>query len=449
MPKVQGGRLALAFVLGLTGCTSYVSASLVENPAVLATPVASVLEARAGAIERPWLKPVRIDMAAPLAPDGIATLAVLNNPDLLALRERAEVADAQVFAAGLLPDPIFSVGVDRVLSGPDALLGIASSLGVDINALRKRAITRQHAVAQARQVRLDLAWAEWQTAGKARIQAVRITSLARVVSLALEADAAAQKQLAHNSRAASRGDIAANAAEVARIAAYDARDRLRTAERDLLVAQQELAQLLGLAPDRQLVLVDAPFPGPPPPAGWLFAQARRNRCDLAALRAGYDAQERSVHLAVIEQFPSLNLTVNGNRDSAGNLLAGPAIDFVLPLWDRNRGAIAVERATRAALKAEYDARLFQTRADISDAWKSIALARRQLEEARTDLALLERQAVASEAAARRGDVARLVAEAARQLLRDRQLIIAQLELTTREQTIAIELLSGVPIEGQE
>ncbi|MFX8762610.1 TolC family protein, partial [Acinetobacter baumannii] len=83
----------------------------------------------------------------------------------------------------------------------------------------------------------------------------------------------------------------------------------------------------------------------------LFAIARDSRTDLAALRAGYDAQEASVHKAVLDQFPTLNLSVTGNRDSAGNLLLGPTIDFTLPLWNRNRGGIAVERATRKALKS--------------------------------------------------------------------------------------------------
>jgi outer membrane protein TolC len=439
--------LTLLLAIGLAGCASYAPAPLTENPAVLVTPVASVLEARVSAIERPWLKPVGIDLAAPLSPDGIAALAVVNNPDLIALRARAGVADAQVFAAGLLPDPTFSIGADKVLSGPDTFLNIAGSLGLDINALRKRAVTRQQAAGQARQVRLDLAWAEWQTAGQARIQAVRITGLSRIVALARVTDAAAQVQLARSGRAAVRGDIAASDAEAARIAAYDAADRLRTAERDLLVAEQELARLLGLPPQTRLALADTPLPGLLPPAERLFTLAQARRSDLAALRAGYDSQEASVHLAVLQQFPSLNLTITGNRDSADNLLIGPAIDFTLPLWNHNRGGIAVERATREALKAEYEARLFQTRAEVSAAWEGIALASRQLDQARVGLPSLERQAAASEAAARRGDIARAAAETARQQLRDRQQAIAQLELAIREQIFALELLSGEPIGG--
>lgn len=393
------------------------------------------------------MKPSPVDLAAPLTPDGLAALAVVNNPDLIALRARAGVADAQAFAAGLLPDPTFSFGADKVLSGPDTFLNIAGALGLDLNALRKRAVTREQASAQARQVRLDLAWAEWQTAGQARIQAVRIKGLSRITGLTREANTAAQAQLARTSRAALRGDVPASDAESARIAAYDAADRLRSAERDLLTARQALARLLGLPPEIELSLAAVALPEAPLPPERLFAIARESRTDLAALQAGYAAQEASVHKAVLDQFPSLNLTVTGNRDSAGNFLLGPAIDFTLPLWNRNRGGIAVERATRDALKAEYEARLFNTRAEIAAAWNGIALARRQLEQAERGLPSLASQAELSARASLRGDLSQAAAATAAQQLRDRQFAIAQARLAIEEQTIALEMLSGTPIEG--
>lgn len=438
---------ALSLALLAAGCASYTPAPLVDNPEVLAGPVSQVLETRASTVKRPWLSPTPVDLAAPLTQHGVAALAVVNNPDLIALRARAGVADAQAFAAGLLPDPTFSLGADKVLSGPDTFLNIAGTLGLDLNALRKRAVTRQQANAQAQQVRLDLAWAEWQAAGQARIQAVRIEGLTRVLALSRAANAAAQAQLARISRAALRGDVPSSDAEAARIAAYDAADRLRSAERDLLAARQELNRLLGLPPETFLALAPAILPDAPLDADRLFAIARDSRTDLAALRAGYGSQEAAVHKAVLDQFPSLNLTVAGNRDSAGNFLLGPTIDFTLPLWNRNRGGIAVEKATREALRAEYEARLFTTRADISAAWNGIALARRQLADAEAGLPALQRLAEASGRASGRGDLSLAGAMTAMQQLRDRQLVVAQAWLAIEEQTIALEILSGTPIEG--
>lgn len=439
--------LTAAIIVCISGCATYAPAPLPTTTAVLAEPVARVLETRANAIDRPWLAKVNVNLSAPLQPAAIAALAAVNNPDLLALRARSGVVDAQAFAAGLLPDPSFSIGVDKVLSGPDILLNITAALGLDLDALRKRSVTREQAAAQARQVRLDLAWAEWQAAGQARIQAVRVMGLSRLVSIARESQTSAQLQLERSGQAAARGDLATSDAETARIAEFDAAERLRVAEHDLQTARLQLTQLLGLPAQARPLLAEVPLPDIPSSPERLMSEALRNRSDLAALRAGYAAQEASVHLAVLQQFPSLHLTINSNRDSAGNLLLGPAIDFTLPVWNRNRGGIAVERATREALKAEYAARVFRTRADIVAAADSIALNRRQLEQAQRSLTTLEQQASASESAARRGDTTLASAASARQRMRDRQSTIAQLELAIREQTIALELLCGTPIEG--
>ena len=150
--------------------------------------------------------------------------------------------------------------------------------------------------------------------------------------------------------------------------------------------------------------------------------------------------------AVLEQFPTLALTVNGARDSAGNTLIGPAVDFTLPLWNRNRGAIAVERATRAALKAEYEARLAQARAEIAAAVSGIAVANRVRAAVLADLPQLRRFAAAGRTAANRGDIASATAETAEQAVRDKQLVLAQAEQDLAEQLIALELLTGTPRE---
>lgn len=435
--------LPLTVVLLVAGCASYAPAPL----ATLSAPSFDTLTKGAASIDRPWLKPVTIDLSAPLTPDGTAALAVFNNPDLVALRARFGVAEAQVFAAGLLPDPTFSLGADKVVAGPDTVLGIAGALGLDLNALRQRTVTRDLARARMQQVRLDLAWAEWQTAGQAKIQAVRIAGLTRIVASARLFDTSAKDQMERTARAAGRGDVSASAAQAARLASSDASERLRAAERELLTARQELARLLGLPPDTMLAIAQAPLPDLPPSKEQLFLIAQESRSDLAALRAGYAAQEANVHKAILDQFPSLGLTINGSRDTGGNRLIGPAVSFTLPLWNRNRGGIAIEQATRGALKAEYEARLFQTQAELAAAWNGIMLSRRQLEIASAGLGSLERQAAAAEAAAKRGDVSQAAAAALRQVLIDRGMQMAQAELALREQTIALELLSGEPIEG--
>lgn len=430
----------------LAGCATYAPSPLKDDPAILANPVASVLEVRAGAIERPWLKPAFIDLSAPLTPEGIAALAVVNNPDLAALRTRSGVADAQVFAAGLLPDPTFSIGADSVLSGPDTMLGIASSFGFNLNALRTRSVSRQQARAEARKVRLDLAWSEWQTSGQARLQGARIVMLERQVALNRASRDSAQAMLDRMLRAAGRGDIAGDQAQGARVAAFDAAERLRNDEKELAAAKLELAKIIGFPPNSALLLATPPPPPPPPGVGVLFATAQKTRADLQALRAGYAAQDAAVHKAVLDQFPTLDLTVNAARDTAGNVTVGPGVAFTLPLWNRNRGGIAIEQATRDALKTEYEARLFQTRAEIAAALAGVTISRRQREAVLASLPAARRFAIANQRAADRGDLSLATAVTAEQALRDKELQLAQAERDIAEQTIALELLTGAPQE---
>lgn len=145
----------LALTLLTTACASYTPDPLTPTPTILAPPLAHILQVQASTLARPWHTPVTVDLAAPFSLDAVAALAVVNNPDLQVLRTRSGVTEAQAFAAGLLPDPVFSINASKVLSGPDTLLNLASTLGLNLNALRQRALTRAQAEAQAQQLRLD------------------------------------------------------------------------------------------------------------------------------------------------------------------------------------------------------------------------------------------------------------------------------------------------------
>jgi outer membrane protein TolC len=258
---------------------------------------------------------------------------------------------------------------------------------------------------------------------------------------------AAQSILDRMLRAAGRGDILPDQVQGARVAAFDAAERLRGAEKDLAAARFELARLIGLPPGFTLRLAPPSLPPPPPDAGALYAIALRERTDLQALRAGYAAQEAATRKAVLDQFPKLDLSVNGARDTAGNLTIGPSVAFTLPLWNRNRGGIAIATATRAALKAEYEARLFRTRAEIAAAADALRVLGGQRAAILRDLPALERFARANRRAADRGDLADNSAITAEQALRDKQILLAQAERDIQEQTIALELLTGVPRES--
>lgn len=440
MPRHRLSKISLLLSSLLASCAPYVASPLDAHPPLAAPSKASL----ASPPVRSFLNRATINLGQPLDANAIASIAVIANPDLKAKRAREQVTQAQAFSAGLLPDPTFSLGADAVLSGPDPLPNLTAALGLDLNALRTHAVTLAQSKAEVRQARLDLAWAEWQTAGQARLLYVRVLGLQTQVRLDLASRDAQTDTLKRTEQAAARGDVDANALQTARQAALSASDTYSATERAFVKARLDLNQILGLPPETTLTLAPASTMAPPLPADRLFAIALDQRMDLAALRAGYDAQEAAVKRAVLNRFPSLNLTVNANRDSSGNMLVGPAVDFTLPIWNRNRGGLAVENATRNALKVEYDARVAQTRADISASVKDIALARQERDRLRASLPQAQAFATATERAARRGDLSPATAEAAAQTLRDAQTQLAKADQDIAELTISLELLTGTP-----
>jgi hypothetical protein len=95
--------LASAF---LTACQTYEPAPLGERPELLSDVAALTISP--SDLPLPELGAHRFDPSAPLDMDEIAMIAVVNNPDLKAMRGQLGVAEAQAFAAGLLPNPQFS-----------------------------------------------------------------------------------------------------------------------------------------------------------------------------------------------------------------------------------------------------------------------------------------------------------------------------------------------------
>jgi outer membrane protein TolC len=165
-------------------------------------------------------------------------------------------------------------------------------------------------------------------------------------------------------------------------------------------AESALRLLLGLAPSAPLDLLGASYQ-PIPTAGQVQAalhELPQRRPDLLALQAGYESQQAKLRSAILAQFPALTIGFNSARDTSAVYTRGFSLGISVPLFDRNRGNIAIERATRQQLHDDYAARVLATRSDI----RRIA----------DDLATLDRQAGALGAHARQLGRARAAAERA-------------------------------------
>ena len=443
----RGPMTAIALAALLTACASAPSAPMAPDvDAALRGPDLAAVTREAANFKHPVLKPVTIDLTRPLTPEALGLIAVIANPDLKAARAKAKVTGAQAFDAGLLPDPVITLGFDKLLSGPDMLNGLTAQIAQDLVALRDRAVVRARNQAAARQARLDIAWQEWQTAGQARPLAGRIAALTRIVALDDATRAASDAMLQRVLAAAARGDVKADEVETRRIAAIDAADKAGTARRDLDTARHALNALLGLAPETTVAIAPPNAEAPVLDADALFQRARDQRLDLQALQAGYASQDASVRKAVMDRFNSLQLTISRTRDTAGNQTLGGQVAFGLPAWNAGRGGIAIALATRDQLRAEYAARVFATRADIAELVSQLTVESAERDRVSSQLAALQPIADATEAAVAHGDVSLAAGAAARQSVADKALLLATLDQTMGEQRAALLIAVGGPLK---
>ncbi len=138
-----------------------------------------------------------------------------------------------------------------------------------------------------------------------------------------------------------------------------ARASVALSERQQLSRRHQLNALLGREPDAPLPLARRAAVAEPDLTriDERAAEISRRRPDLIALRLGYRAQEARTRLAVLMRFPVFDLGVAGGSDNSNVRNLGPQISTTLPIFDGNRGDVAVQRATRTQLRAEYQARL--------------------------------------------------------------------------------------------
>jgi outer membrane protein TolC len=394
----------LASAAALAGCAGYQARPLPSQPDLKAG--IGALRINPARLRLSPLKSITIDPAKGLDPLQIAVLAVLTSPDLEAKRAALGVNAAQVFAAGLLPDLQFNLGVDRPVAGPDHENAYSVSPSLDLAGLIARGHARAAARSNARQADLDLLWAEWGAAQQARGLAETVLADEAKAAYLRQVLALAADRSARSAAALERRDITLQAAAADLAAKLDAQTLTANAEHDARKARRDLNAMLGLDAAVILPLVRGPDQGRYDEAALIQAQQAldQRRPDLLALRAGYEAQDASLRKAVLAQFPINQLAAAFAKDTAGSVTQGVSIAAALPIFNGGRGEVRVQEATREQLRAEYQARLDQTDAEVKAAEAELASASAQVEALGSQVPRLEALMQPADRAFARGDL---------------------------------------------
>ena len=201
----------ILLIMITAGCARY-STKPLDDAAVtrsLTPPSTSELQVEAGAIKHPRLQPVEVNFNNGLAPDEAAIIAVLINPKLRAERDKRGVSTAQLYQAGILPNPQFSASLDFPNAGTTQGTVTAFGLGLsyDTYALITRGAEIAAAMANVCSVDLQVAWQEWQVAEGAKLHAYRQFLLQQQLAVAREEEQGLRENLAAVQRAVRLRDM--------------------------------------------------------------------------------------------------------------------------------------------------------------------------------------------------------------------------------------------------
>lgn len=358
------------------------------------------------AMPLPQLATHRFDPTNGFDIDEVAMLAVANNPDLRLARDDLGIARAQAFSAGLLPDPQVSVSSDY----PGAIgmsRAFNNGLSMDVMAILTRGANRKSADAAARKTDLTLLWQEWQVVAQARQLFVKTRFQEATLPLLAQQTELARTRYERTEKAAREHNLTVDMATAALTAYEDARKQYTDMQHAREQTRHDLNALLGLAPD-----VALPLSGESPDTAIAddsfdvaLQQLPQRRPDLLALKMGYESQEQKYRAAILNQFPNLSVGFTRQRDTSETYTSGFAINLTLPVFNRNRGNIAIEKATRQRLADEYQMRLNTAYADIAHLRNDNAIAARQLAQDEAALPELERAAAHAHRAYATHDIA--------------------------------------------
>ncbi len=368
----------------------------------------SRLEIDPSKLPLPELSSRRFDPRDGLDMTEVAMIAVANNPDLKLSRDDAGVMSAQAFAARLLPDPAFGFSPQFPQNGIPGENITAFDLGLSYNlgAVMTRSLRMAAAGSDRQKADLALLWQEWQVAGESRLLFARIRSRQNLSEILDKRRALAARLYAGEKSVFDRKDLTLSRAAAEENALQQIEKQLSENRRLLEKDRHALNALLGLPPDSRLKLVgqaEIALPDSREIAGKLRKLAMI-RPDLLALQAGYEAQDLRLRQAILSQFPAIEAGITRSRDNTGINYEGFSLSLTLPIFNRNRGNIAIAEATRKRLHDEFQARLNAAYGEVEQILSDHMLLQSELariDETLSSLSLLSRKA---EAAFRSGDI---------------------------------------------
>ena len=419
--------------------------ALAEQP--LESGTAHLLRIPASRFDSAAPDPVVVNPRVGVGPDEAAAIALYSNPALRAIRDRRGLAAAQLIQAGILPNPLVSYARDFVTGGNTVgtvtayNFTAAWELTALIPFLPKQTAARKN----FRSVDLDVAWQEWQVAVNARVAVYRVLSLDAQVARAREATEGLQQSTDAVRKATEAHEKTVLDLAAVEASSLDSRATMLALEQDFAHQRLGLNKILGVEPETKVALregLNLPTHLDPPDERDLLVNIESHRLDLLGLHKGYESQDATVRAAILTQFPKMSVAFVRASDTTNVHTDGFNVTVDVPIFDRNQGVIASERATRQRLLDEYNQRVFEARSDIAVAIADIRALDRQVAAGQEALPVLERLVDSAQKAREQGNADVLSYYTARNNLLQKRIQLIKLQEQLLEANTALEIASG-------
>ena len=435
------------WLLGVLSISIFIAGLRAESPVQAEPSIEKIFRVPVSRFQNRSTEQLSLDPGRGVGPDEAAAIALYSNPALRAIRDRRGLAAAQVIQAGILPNPVVSYARDFVTGGNTAgtVTGYNLTAAWEFTGLIPY-LPRQTAARKSFQsVDLDVAWQEWQIAVNARAAVYRLMGLDAQVAQAREATEGLQQ-----SSDAMRKAVDAHEKTVLDLAAVesatqDSRATMLALEQEFEKQRLGLNKILGVEPETKVALrtgLTLPTRLAPPSQRELSDNVESRRLDLLGLRQGLESQDATVRAAILAQFPKMSVAFVKASDTTNVHTTGFNVAVDVPIFDRNQGNIAAERATRQRLRDEYNQRVFEARSDIAGAIADIHLLGRQIAAAEEALPLLEKLVASAQTAVEQHNADVLSYYTARSNLLQKRIQLIKLQEQLLEANTGLEIASG-------
>lgn len=319
-----------------------------------------------------------------LTADAAVQVALLASPHVRAKLEELAIAQADLVQAGLLKNPVFSIG-RTAWEAEHIAPNLFASVEQDFLDIVTMPMRKRVAATELEATKLEVGDEILEVASEVREAFYTAQAAEQVLAMRRIVEDAAQTsaELARRQHeAGNMSDLALNT-ELG-LAAQTTLDRKR-AEGEAAVAREKLNKLMGTWGPRTAWKTSAKLPDLPKEEAQLErleSVAIAQRLDLGAARRNVQAMQYALSLAKTTRWTgTVNVAVEAGRLRHNKRIAfGPSVALEIPLFDQRQAQIAKLEAYKRQGENELQALAIDVRADVRSSRARVLTARGVVEE---------------------------------------------------------------------